>query len=96
MTSNRFGPGGSGALGPRRPSLLAIVALLLAVASVFFPAVGAIVLSAIAIVLAVFARRQLKRDPTTGPSWVSLTALVVGGFVFLSQAVLLTLFTFSG
>jgi uncharacterized membrane protein len=96
MSSNPFGPGGSGALGPRRPSLLAIIGLLLAVASVFFPAVGAIVISAVAIVLGVFARRQLKRDPSTGPSWISLTALIVGGFVFLSQAVLLTLFYFSG
>jgi hypothetical protein len=92
MTFNRFGDPS----GPRRTSLLAIIGLLLAVSSLFFPAVGALVISAAAIVLGVLARRQLKRDPATGPSWVSLAALVIGGFVFLSQGVLLVTFSLSG
>lgn len=92
MTFNRFGD----PAGPRRTSLLAIIGLLLAVSSLFFPAVGALVISAAAIVLGVLARRQLKRDPATGPSWVSLAALVIGGFVFLSQGVLLVTFSLSG
>lgn len=92
MTFNRF----AGPPGPRRTSLLAIIGLLLAVGSLFFPAVAALVMSAAAIVLGVLARRQLKRDPTTGPSWVSLAALVIGGFVFLSQGVLLVTFSLAG
>lgn len=93
MTFDRFG---SGPAGRRRTSLFAIFGLLLAVASLFFPAVGAIVISAVAIVLGVLARRQLKRDPATGPSWVSIAALAIGGFVFLSQAVLLAIFYIAG
>jgi hypothetical protein len=81
---------------PRRTSLVAIIALVLAVGSIFLPAVFALVVAAGAIALALVARRQLKRDAATGPSWVSLTALVLGGFVLISQGVLLALFTFSG
>jgi membrane-bound ClpP family serine protease len=91
MMFDRFGQ----PAGPRRTSALAIIGLLLAVASLFFPALGALVISAAAIVLGVLARRQLKRDPATGPSWVSLAALVIGGFVFLSQGVLLMVFSLS-
>lgn len=93
MTFERFG---SGATGPRHTSRFAIIGLLLAVASLFFPAVGAIVISGVAILLGVLARRQLKRDPATGPSWVSIAALAIGGFVFLSQAVLLAIFYLFG
>ena len=81
---------------PRRTSLVAIIALVLAVGSIFLPAIFALVVAAGAVVLALIARRQLKRDPATGPAWVSLTALVLGGFVFVSQGVLLALFAFSG
>lgn len=82
--------------GPRRTSLFAIIGLILAVGSFFLPAVGAIALAAGAIVLGVLARRQLRRDPSTGPSWVSLAALILGGFVFLSQSVLLVMFFLGG
>lgn len=75
--------------------MLAIIGLVLAVASVLLPAVAALVASAGAIVLGVLARRQLKRDPATGPSWVSIAALVIGGFVFVSQAILLVFFSMS-
>ncbi|HEX6365234.1 MAG TPA: hypothetical protein VF000_03735 [Agromyces sp.] len=84
MSTDRFGTA-----GPRRTSLLAIIGLVLAVGAIFLPAVGAIVLGAAAVVLGLLARRKLKQDPSTGPSWVSLTAIVLGGFVALSQAVLL-------
>lgn len=79
----------AGSAGGRRTSMLAIIGLVLAVASVLLPAVPALVVSAGAIVLGVLARRQLKRDPATGPSWVSISALVIGAFVFVSQAILL-------
>lgn len=90
MTSNRYG-----SAGPRRTSLLAIIGLILAVGAFFLPAIGAVVLGAGAVVLGVLARRKLKADPSTGPSWVSLTAIVVGGFVAVSQALLLGVFYFS-
>ena len=75
----------------RSVSLAAVIGLLLAVGSLFLPAVGALVVSAGAIVLGVLGRRQLKRDPGSGPGWVSIAALVVGGFVFLSQSVFLAM-----
>ncbi len=93
MSFERFG---DAPLRPRRTSLVAIIALVLAVGSIFLPAIAAVIVAGGAIVLALIARRQLKRDPATGPSWVSLTALVLGGFVFVSQGVLLALFAFSG
>ncbi|WP_173924377.1 hypothetical protein [Agromyces sp. Marseille-P2726] len=89
MSTDRFG-----SASPRRTSLLAIIGLILAVGAFFLPAVGAIVLGAAAVVLGVLARRKLKQDPSTGPSWVSLTAIVIGAFVALSQAVLLGAFLF--
>lgn len=89
MTFSRFD---AGATGPRRTSMLAIIGLVLAAASLLLPAAAALVASAGAIVLGALARRQLKRDPATGPSWVSIAALVIGGFVFLTQAILLVIF----
>jgi hypothetical protein len=89
VTFNRFN---AGAAGPRRTSMFAITGLVLAVGSVLLPAVAALVVSAGAIVLGVLARRQLKRDPATGPSWVSIAALVIGAFVFLTQAILLVMY----
>ena len=68
---------------------LAIAALAFAAASLLLPAVGAFILSAAAIVLGVLARRQLRRNPDAGPAWVSLAALIVAGFVFAWQAVIL-------
>jgi len=93
MSANRFG---SSDAEPRRTSLFAIVGVLLAAASLFLPAFPALVAAAGAIVLGLLARRQFKRDPRTGPSWVSLIAIFVGGFVFLSQVVILAIVTFTG
>ena len=74
---------------PRRGlQWLAIAALAFAAASLLLPAVGAFILSAAAIVLGVLARRQLRRNRDAGPSWVSLAALIIGGFVFAWQAVI--------
>lgn len=79
----------------RNVQWLAIAALAFAVASLLFPAVGAFILSAAAIVLGVLARRQLRRNPDAGPSWVSITALILGGFVFAWQAVIFGYITLS-
>ncbi|KRE29572.1 hypothetical protein [Agromyces sp. Soil535] len=81
---------------PRRTSLYAIIGLLIAVGSFMLPAVPAVVAGAGAVVLGVLGRRQFRRDPRTGPSWVSLAAIIVGGFVLASQALLLAVFTVSG
>ena len=85
-----------GAQPRRRTSLYAIVGLLLAVGSLLLPAVPAMVAAAGGITLGVLGRRQFKRDPRSGPSWVSLAAIIVGGFVFASQAVLLASFYIFG
>jgi hypothetical protein len=67
---------------------LAIAALAISAASLLLTALGAFILSAAANVLGVLACRQLRRNPDVGPSWVSLAALIVGGFVFAGQAVI--------
>lgn len=91
MTTDRYG-----GVAQRRTSLLAIIGLILAVGSFFLPAIAAITLSAAAVVLGVLARRKFKREPSTGPSWVSLTAIVIGAFVALSQALLFGAFLIGG
>jgi hypothetical protein len=79
----------------RRVSLSAIIGLLLAVLSLALPAVPALATAAGAIILGVLGRRQFKRDPATGPGWVSLAAIIVGAFVFAGQAVILSVVYFS-
>lgn len=79
----------------RRTSLYAIVGALLGVLALALPAVPAFATAAGAIILGILGRRQFKRDPSTGPSWVSLAAIIVGGFVFLSQGVILAFAYFS-
>ena len=94
MSDNRFGAGeadGDAEPQPRRTSLAAILGVLLAGGSLLLPATWALAVSAGAILFGVVARRQYKQDPRTGPSWLSLVALIVGGFVFVSQAVILIL-----
>jgi len=80
----------------RAPQWLAIAALAFAAASLLLPALGAFILSAAAIVLGVLARRQLRRNPDVGPSWVSLAALIIAGFVFAWQAVIFGFVYISG
>ena len=82
--------------GRRRISPYALIGLVLSVGSFLLPAVPALVTAVGGIILGILARRQFKRDPLTGPGWMSLAAIVVGGFVFLSQAVLLATFYISG
>ncbi len=80
---------------PRRTSLYSIIGLIIAIGSFLLPAVPALVAAGGGVILGVLGRRQVKRDPRTGPSWVSLAAIIVGGFVFVAQAVLLVTFSFS-
>ena len=87
---------GEGGVTRRRTSLPAIIGVLLSAGSFLLPAVPALVASAGGIALGVIGRRQFKRDPRTGPSWVSLAAIIIGAFVFVSQAVLLVRFTMFG
>ncbi|WP_159605653.1 hypothetical protein [Agromyces humi] len=95
MSSGAPGAGGSG-VARRRTSLYAIIGVVLSAGSFLLPAVPALVAAAGGIVLGMLGRRQFKRDPATGPSWVSLAAIIVGAFVFISQAVLLVSFTMLG
>lgn len=93
MSSN--GSGDADAQPPRL-STYGIIGVLLALGSLFLPAVPALVAAVGAVVLGVLARRQVKREPRTGPSWIWVVAVIVGGFVFVSQAVILAVVTFSG
>jgi hypothetical protein len=78
-----------------RVSLFAIIGLALGVLALALPAVPALVTAAGGIILGVLGRRQFRRDPSTGPGWVSLAAIIVSGFVFVSQAVILSVVYFS-
>ena len=86
---------GGGAAKRQRVSLFAIVGLLLGVLALVRPAVPALATAAGGIILGVLGRRQFKRDPATGPGWVSLAAILVSAFVFVSQAVILSVVYFS-
>ncbi|MFF2369704.1 hypothetical protein [Agromyces sp. NPDC058110] len=80
----------------RSTSRIAIFGLVAAVVSLLLPAIPALVASFVAVVLGLVARRQLRVDPATGPSWVSLVALLLGGFIFLAQGAIVWMATFSG
>ena len=86
MSANRTGDGDA---QPRRLSLAAIIGVLLALGSLVLPLTWALGASAIAVVLGVVGYRQARRDPRTGPQWVSLLAIIVGALVFASQAAIL-------
>ena len=88
MSANRTGDGDA---QPRRLSLAAIAGVLLAIASVLLPATWALPVALIAIVLGVIGYRQARRDPRTGPQWVSVVAMVVGAFVAISLGIILVL-----
>lgn len=92
MSSDRSG---GSAAQPRRTSMYAIIGVLIAVLALLLPALPALVASAGAIVLGVLGRRQVKRDPATGPAWVSLAAIIAGAFVFASQGVILAIVYFA-
>ena len=74
----------------------AVIGALLALLSLALPALWALGVAAVAIALGVIGRRQFRADPSTGPGWISLTAVILGGFVFVSQGVLLLLATLGG
>jgi hypothetical protein len=92
MSADR--PGG-GAAKRSRVSLFAIIGLGLGVLALALPAVPALAAAAGGIILGVLGRRQYTRDPSTGPGWVSLAAIIVSAFVFVSQAVILAVVYFS-
>jgi len=91
MSADRPGSGAA----RTRVSLSAVIGLLLGVLAFVLPAVPALATAAGGIILGVLGRRQFRRDPATGPGWVSLAAIIVGGFVFVSQAVILVVVYFS-
>ena len=74
----------------------AVVGALLALLSLALPALWAIGVAGVAIALGVIGRRQYRADPSTGPGWISFVAIILGGFVFVSQGVLLLLATLGG
>jgi hypothetical protein len=74
----------------------AVIGSLLALLSLALPALWALGVSAVAIALGVIGRRQFRADASTGPGWISLTAIILGGFVFATQGVLLLMATFGG
>lgn len=80
----------------RSTSRVAIVAVAAAVIALALPAVPALVVAFVSVVLGLVARRQLRVDPMTGPSWLSIVAIVLGGFIFVSQGAILWTLTFSG
>lgn len=80
----------------RSTSRIALAGLAAAVISLLLPAIPALVVSFTAFVLGLVARRQLKVDPATGPSWVSLVAMLLGGFIFVTQGAIVWMASFSG
>lgn len=91
MSADRTGDG-DGDAKPRGLSLAAIAGVLLALASLMLPALWALSASSIGVVLGVVGYRQARRDPRTGPLWVSVVAIIVGAVVFASQVVFLVIF----
>lgn len=67
----------------------AVIGLLLAVLSLALPALWALGVAAVATALGAVGRRQYRADSTTGPGWISLAAMILGGFVLISQGGLL-------
>jgi len=80
----------------RTTSRIAIAGAAAAVISLALPAIPALVVAFAAVVLGLVARRQLRVDPATGPSWVSIVAIVLGGFTFISQGAIVWMATYSG
>ncbi|MGR2751378.1 hypothetical protein [Agromyces arachidis] len=74
----------------------AVIGALLAVLSLALPALWALGIAAVAVALGVIGRRQYRADPATGPGWISLVAIILGGFVVISQGALLILATTGG
>ncbi|ANJ26631.1 hypothetical protein [Agromyces aureus] len=79
----------------RNTSRIAIAGVAAAVISMLLPAIPALVVAFVAFVLGLVARRQLRVDPATGPSWVSIVAIVLGAFIFVSQGAIVWFATMS-
>ncbi|GAA4053710.1 hypothetical protein [Agromyces indicus] len=67
----------------------AVIGLLLAALSLALPALWALGVSGIALALGVQGRRRFREDPSTGPGWISMAAIILGGFVFVTQGALI-------
>jgi hypothetical protein len=85
------GPGASGRADGRRYAWIAIIAVVLAVAALLTPAIASLPLSALAVVLGLRGRREVRNDPTlvAGRLWIG--AVAVGGFVLVFQVILVVL-----
>ncbi|AWB95851.1 hypothetical protein DCE93_09410 [Agromyces badenianii] len=91
MSSGSAGRGASGRADGRRYAWIAIIAVVLAAAALFAPAIAALPLSALAVVLGLRGRREMKNDPTLVAGWLWIGAVAVGGFVLLFQVILVVL-----
>lgn len=85
------GAGGSGQADGRRYAWIAIIAVVLAALSLLTPALAALPLSALAVVLGLRGRREVKKDPTLVAGWLWIGAVTVGGFVLVFQLILVVL-----
>jgi hypothetical protein len=74
----------------------AVIGLLLALLSLALPALWALGVSGVAIALGVQGRRRFRADPATGPGWISIAAIILGVFVFVTQGVLILMATLEG
>ncbi|MBM7830101.1 hypothetical protein JOE59_000806 [Agromyces cerinus] len=90
-SAGRGGGSGSGRADGRRYAWLAIIAVVLAALALLTPALASLPLSALAVVLGLRGRREVKKDPTLVAGWLWIGAVAVGGFVFLFQLILVVL-----
>lgn len=75
----------------RRYAWTAIIAAAIVAVALFTPAIASLPLSALGVVLGLRARREVKNDPTLVAGWLWIGAVVVGGFVLVSQLILVVL-----
>ena len=85
------GSGGPGRADGRRYAWIAIIGVVLAVLSLLTPALASLPLSALAVVLGLRGRREVKKDPTLVAGWLWIGAVAVGGFVLVFQLILVVL-----
>ncbi|KRC60401.1 hypothetical protein ASE14_05070 [Agromyces sp. Root81] len=86
------GSGGGSAPGRadgRRYAWTAIIAVVLAAAALLTPAIASVPLSALAVVLGLRGRREVKNDPTLVAGWLWIGAVAVGGFVLVFQLIII-------
>ncbi|MGW9629082.1 hypothetical protein ACWGST_00080 [Agromyces sp. NPDC055520] len=91
--SGSAGRGGSttGRTDGRRYAWIAIIAVAVALAALATPAIASLPLSALAVVLGLRARREVRNDPTLVAGRLWIAAVIVGGFVLVFQLILVVL-----